>query len=275
MRWRRDSTSAPPVSARAMTSATSVNSAAPKPRVARAGVPMRSPEVTRGGRGSFGTALRFTVMPTWRGDGPRPAGRRARCRRGPRAPRCTSVPPEMHLHAGRLGVLLLEALGEELRALQGAGLAVGELLGGRHLEGDGLRSDHVHQRAALLAGEDRGIDLLGPLLQCTGSCRSGGLRWSCGSWSRRRRAYGTRLDARHGDEETREVRHVDPQGRANLVGDHTERREVELTGVRGPARDDHLRLLRDWPARAPCPCRSARCPPRSHRRRSRRDGRRS
>ena len=50
-------------SAVAMISATSVNSSAPKPRVARAGVPMRRPEVTIGGRGSNGTALRLTVMP--------------------------------------------------------------------------------------------------------------------------------------------------------------------------------------------------------------------
>ena len=36
---------------------------ASKPRVASAEVPMRSPEVTIGGRGSFGTALRLTVIP--------------------------------------------------------------------------------------------------------------------------------------------------------------------------------------------------------------------
>ncbi len=46
-----------------MMSATSVNSASPKPRVASAGVPMRRPDVTIGGRGSNGTALRLTVMP--------------------------------------------------------------------------------------------------------------------------------------------------------------------------------------------------------------------
>src|SRR5690606_17304842 len=58
------SVAAPSRSAVAMISATSVNSASPKPRVASAGVPMRRPDVTRGGRGSNGTALRFTVMPT-------------------------------------------------------------------------------------------------------------------------------------------------------------------------------------------------------------------
>ena len=47
----------------AIISATSVNSVAPKPRVASAGVPIRTPEVTSGGLGSFGTELRFTVIP--------------------------------------------------------------------------------------------------------------------------------------------------------------------------------------------------------------------
>lgn len=80
-------------SASAMTSATSAKSSAVKPRVARAGVPIRRPEVTIGGRGSFGTALRLTVMPTsWR--------RSSACwpsssesRRSTRI-RWTSVPPE-------------------------------------------------------------------------------------------------------------------------------------------------------------------------------------
>src|SRR5690625_105104 len=64
VRRRSEAISARPVRAWAITSATSANSSLPKPRVARAGVPMRSPEVTRGGRGSLGTALRLTVIPT-------------------------------------------------------------------------------------------------------------------------------------------------------------------------------------------------------------------
>ena len=46
-----------------MMSATSAKSSSSKPRVASAGVPIRRPEVTIGGRGSNGTALRLTVMP--------------------------------------------------------------------------------------------------------------------------------------------------------------------------------------------------------------------
>ena len=47
----------------AMMSDTSVNSASLKPRVASAAVPIRTPDVTIGGRGSNGTELRFTVIP--------------------------------------------------------------------------------------------------------------------------------------------------------------------------------------------------------------------
>ena len=65
----------------AMMSATSRNSSSPNPRVASAGVPIRRPEETIGGRGSNGTALRFTVMPTGPA-GPRPAARRGRSRAG-------------------------------------------------------------------------------------------------------------------------------------------------------------------------------------------------
>ncbi len=73
-------------------SATSVNSASPKPRVASAGVPMRRPEVTIGGRGSNGTALRFTVMSA-------SCSRSSACwpstseLRRSASTRCTSVPP--------------------------------------------------------------------------------------------------------------------------------------------------------------------------------------
>lgn len=76
-----------------MTSATSSKSAAVKPRVASAGEPMRRPEVTMGGRGSFGTALRLTVMPvSWsRSSACWPSS--SDSRRSTRT-RWTSVPPE-------------------------------------------------------------------------------------------------------------------------------------------------------------------------------------
>lgn len=57
-----------------------------------------------------------------------------------------------------------QTLGEDAGAGQGPDLPVGELLGGGDLERGGLGGDHVHERAALLAGEDRGVELLGELL---------------------------------------------------------------------------------------------------------------
>src|SRR5215212_7652953 len=75
-----------------MTSATSANCSSPKPRVASAGVPIRSPDVTIGGRGSNGTAFRLTVMPT-------SCRRSSAClpsscdSRRSTSTRCTSVPP--------------------------------------------------------------------------------------------------------------------------------------------------------------------------------------
>ena len=46
-----------------------------------------------------------------------------------------------------------------------------------------------------------------------------------------------------GGDEAGEVRHVDPELGAHLVGDRAERREVELARVGRPAGDDDLRLV--------------------------------
>ena len=81
------------LSASSRMSATRTKSPASNPRLASAGVPIRSPDVTRGGRGSNGTALRFTVMPML-------SSRSSTCRpsswdlRRSTRTRCTSVPPE-------------------------------------------------------------------------------------------------------------------------------------------------------------------------------------
>src|SRR5690625_7242279 len=58
-----------------------------------------------------------------------------------------------HLHAGVPGIRLLQTLGEDPRALEGAGLAVLEVLGGGDLERHGLRGVHVHARPALMPRE--------------------------------------------------------------------------------------------------------------------------
>jgi hypothetical protein len=44
-------------------------------------------------------------------------------------------------------------------------------------------------------------------------------------------------------DEAGEVRHVDQQVRADLVGDGAERGEVPMARIGGPAGDDHLRLV--------------------------------
>src|SRR5699024_3149650 len=84
--------SVPAMSASAMMSATSAKAAEPKPRLARAGVPIRSPEVTMGGRGSSGTALRLTVMPMVASRSSAWAPSSTDSRRSTRT-RWTSVPP--------------------------------------------------------------------------------------------------------------------------------------------------------------------------------------
>ena len=61
-------------------------------------------------------------------------------------------------------VLLQQAVGEDFRAVQRALLALAELRLGGELERDSLGGDDVLERAALLAGEDRGVDLLGQRL---------------------------------------------------------------------------------------------------------------
>ena len=141
-------------SAAAMMSATSAKSSSPNPRVARAGVPIRRPEETIGGRGSNGTALRLTVMPI-------------------------RVQPVLALLAVELGVAQVDQHQVHVGAAGdhgdtgggdiGGQQPLGEDLGapsrvrccrsvkarsGGELEGHGLGGDHVLERAALLAGED-------------------------------------------------------------------------------------------------------------------------
>ena len=116
-----------------------------------------------------------------------------------------------------------------LRAGDGAALALAEGLGLRDPQRDRLAGDHVHQRAALLAREDRRVDLLGVLLlqRIIPPRAPPSVLWivvvtTC--------ACGTGLGMQPGGDEPREVRHVDHQVGADLVGDLAEAREVELRG---------------------------------------------
>ena len=127
-------------------------SASPKPRVVIAGEPMRMPLVTKGFSGSFGIAFLLTVMCA------RPSTASATlpviflARRSTRNT-WLSVPPGHDAQA---------ALGQHLRH---RARIVHHLLlvaaeGGRHglLERHGLGRDHVHERSALDAGEDGGVE---------------------------------------------------------------------------------------------------------------------
>ena len=156
--------------------------------------------------------------------------------------RCTSVPPVSTAHAvaGRRS----SACGERLRAPSSVRrwrsrkqLARGDL------QRDGLGGDHVLQRAALLAGEHRRVDLLRVLLLAEDHP---GARAAERLVGRRRDDVGAELDRvrvqARGDQ-AGEVRHVDHQQRADLVGDLAEAREVELARIGRPAGEQQLRAV--------------------------------
>ena len=135
--------------------------------------------MTIGGRGSNGTALRFTVMPIV-----------VEAILGLLAVevRLAEVDErEVHVGAAREDVHavpgLEQLLGDGLRAVDRALLALAERVRRGDLQRDRLARDHVLERAALLAGEHGRVDLLGVLLARRGSCRRGRRRSSCGSSS--------------------------------------------------------------------------------------------
>ena len=117
---------------------------------------MRRPEVTAGGRGSKGTALRLTVI----------LGLLAV------ELRLDEVNEDQvdvgaagdELDTSLLRIVRTQTLRKNLRALKGAALTILELLGLRDLHGDSLRGNHMHEGAALLAGEHGRVELLAPLL---------------------------------------------------------------------------------------------------------------
>ena len=141
------------------------------------------------------------------------------------------------------GVVLEEAVGEDLRAGERAFLALPELGLGGELERDGLAGDHVLERAALLSGEHRGVELLRQCLVVGEDDAAAGT--AEGLVRRRRDHVGVRDGGgvQSGGDESGEVRHVDHEVCADLVGDATERGEVELAWVGGPAGQDQLRAM--------------------------------
>ena len=100
----------------------------------------------------------------------------------------------------------------------------------------------MHERAALRAGEDGGVDLFGKFLfahdhaaarAAQGLVRGGGHDVGIG--------HGAHV--RTAGDETRDVRHVDHEKCAVLVGDVRETLKVDGAGIGRRARDDELRLV--------------------------------
>ena len=157
---------------------------------------------------------------------------------------------EREVHVGAAGedgdallgdIGAVQTLGQQRRAEQGALLTFLEFGRRGDLESDGLGGDGVHQRSALLAGEHRGVELLGPLLlrqDHAGARAAKGLVDSGGHDVRVRDRRGVHT----GGDEPGEVRHVDPEERADLVRDGAESLEVLVTRVCRPPCDEYLRL---------------------------------
>ena len=149
------------------------------------------------------------------------------------------------MHVGAAGehvdaVAGLQQLGRERAgALDGATLALGKQLTGGDLEGHSLGGDCVLERAALLAGEDGRIDLLGELLLAedhAGARAAEGLVRGRGDDV----SVLDRTRMQPCCHESGEVGHVDHQQRADFIRDLPEAREVEPARIRRPAGEQHL-----------------------------------
>ena len=123
--------------------------------------------------------------------------------------------------------------------LGGVGAEVG-LLG--FVEGDRLGRDHVHQRPALQTREHGLVDRR----RVFGATEDGARARPAQRFVGRERhdvGHGQWRRVRAARDETGDVRGVDHQQRADVVGDRTERLEVDDARVRRGARDDQLRVL--------------------------------
>ena len=112
----------------------------------------------------------------------------------------------------------------------------------RLAEGDRLGGDHMHQRPALQAREDRRVDLLGDVL-VVGEDQAAA-RPAQRLVRRRGDDMGVR-DRRGMDaagDQPGEMRHVDHQVGADRIGDLAEAAEVPDARIGGAAGDDQLRL---------------------------------
>ncbi len=100
----------------------------------------------------------------------------------------------------------------------------------------------MHEGPALRSGEDGRVDALAVLGARKDETSSGAAqRLVRGARHVIRVGHGIGVDA--ADHQSAEVGHVHHQGRADLVGDLAESREIYLPGIRAASRDDYPGLL--------------------------------
>ena len=215
---------------------TSRKSSSSKPRIVAAGVPIRTPEATVGGRSSNGTVLRFVVSLTaWsRSSASLPVHS---VRRRSSWSRCVSVPPvRTSRPPSMISAASASAFGAHPR------LVLAERLGRGDLEAGRLGGDRVLQRASLQPREDGTVDRRGVLLAAEDEAGPrAGERLVGGRGDHVAVGHGVRVQA--GRDEPREVRHVAPEERADLVRDLAELPRLDGARVGGAAAQDHLRAV--------------------------------
>ena len=222
-------------------------SASLMPRVVSAGVPTRIPDGLSGGLVSQGMDFLLTVIPAlpsarllWnqdallediderRGGVVSAAGDEA----------VAGLPQTISQRPG---------VGDDLRG-------VGAKFGAQHFgERDSFSSDAMHERATLLAGENRPVNFLAESLiwlcadhhifadddEAGARAAQGLVRGGCSDVrvGHRRRMNAARY-------ETRDVRHVEDVIRAHLIGDLAHARKIpEISMISAGAADDDLRLF--------------------------------
>ena len=180
-----------------------------------AGVPSRMPLATIGGLVSNGIAFLFTVM---RGAAERRFGHLAGDALGEDVDQHQVVVGAAADHAEAAGD---QPLGQRAGVGHDLPLVVDEGRIGRLLEAHRLGGDHVHQRSALHAREDRPVDRLGVDVAAQDQAAARPAQRLVGGG-------GDEVGVRHrvgvqpGRHQPGDVRHVDHQQRADLVGDGAE-----------------------------------------------------
>ncbi len=133
---------------------------------------------------------------------------------------------------------------ERLRVLDDVGRVLAKIGPARFAEGNGLGRDHVHQRSTLQPGEHRLVDSGRVVAAREDRTRA---RPAQGLVGRERDDVGQRhrRGMRATRDQTGDMRGVDEEKRADLVGDRPERLEIDDPRVRRGSGDDHPRTFAD------------------------------